>query len=544
MCSFASDTRAAMALARSSALFCAALAVSAQDAFVLSETSRARVFAGVGGISGGGATSRALFDYPAPARSALLDLLFTPQHGAALQHAKVEIPADADTTCGSEVAHRHDARDGGSCTRGYEGEFLAAAAARRPGIATSSLQWAAPRFVGEPGVSNGDSLFTLTNARDYVVPWLKCMRDAYNVSLSFQGAGWNEKPHNVSYIKLLRAELDAAGLAAVGLAAADQCCGSNWQIAADMAADPALAAIVDVVTTHVAGALEENTPTPAAAIALGVPLSQGEEHFGLPDPDPVPIWDFAALAATGVEINQNWVVNSMTSTIFWPAAYGWLAGLLYRGKGLVVATSPWAQPPVYYVPDALFVVAHTTHFTTAGEYWLLNASAGHIGQGKVHPVPAAPGGWNTSWVAYVPAGCSAAAPAQCELTLVVESFLAGGDWHGAAPHALAAPAAAPATATFRLADGLAARLAGGALHVWHTNASVVFAREADVAVSADGSFAISIEPGAIKTFTSVASAHPGARAAVDALAPTGAVRVGLGAPPSSAAGPELLFPSS
>ena len=46
------------------------------------------------------------------------------------------------------------------------------------------------------------------------------------------------------------------------------------QIAYDMAADPALAAVVDVVTTHVAGSLEENTPTPAAAIGLGKPLWQ------------------------------------------------------------------------------------------------------------------------------------------------------------------------------------------------------------------------------------------------------------------------------
>ena len=91
----------------------------------LSDAFAAQRFGGVGGISGGGATSRALFDYPEAARAVLLDLLFAPQVGAALTHAKVEIPADADTTCGSEVAHRHDADDGGSCSRGYEGCFLA-----------------------------------------------------------------------------------------------------------------------------------------------------------------------------------------------------------------------------------------------------------------------------------------------------------------------------------------------------------------------------------------------------------------------------------
>ena len=173
----------------------AALLVSAASAamrspYVINDALAARRFEGVGGISGGGATSRLLFDYPEPQLTSLLDLLFSPQVGAAFQTAKVEIPADADTTCGSEVAHRHDAADGGSCTRGYEGSFLAAANARRPGITSSSLQWAAPRFVGEAGVDNGDSLFTETNIDEYVLPWLRCMRDAYNVSMTWQGGGW------------------------------------------------------------------------------------------------------------------------------------------------------------------------------------------------------------------------------------------------------------------------------------------------------------------------------------------------------------------
>jgi hypothetical protein len=168
-------------------------ALRTDPSIVLDDSLAAVRFDGVGGISGGGATSRLFFDYPEPARSSLLDLLWKPQYGASFQHSKVEIPADADTTCGSEVAHRHDAADGGSCTRGYEGWFLAAASARVQGITSSSLQWAAPRFVGDPSVDGGNSLFTQTNIDDYVISWLSCMRDAYNVSLTFQGGGWNEK---------------------------------------------------------------------------------------------------------------------------------------------------------------------------------------------------------------------------------------------------------------------------------------------------------------------------------------------------------------
>ena len=197
---------------------------------VLSDAQRGRVFEGVGGISGGGATSRLLEDYPDAKVSALYDALFSPQAAAAFQVVKVEIPADSDTTCGSEQAHRHDKADGGSCTRGYEGSFLAAANARRPGIAAHSLQWAAPAFVGEVDVDGGKSLFTRTNAVDYVLPWLECMRESYNVTIAWQGAGWNEKPHNNTYARLLRNVLDTNNFSSTGLASADQCCGAQWNI--------------------------------------------------------------------------------------------------------------------------------------------------------------------------------------------------------------------------------------------------------------------------------------------------------------------------
>jgi hypothetical protein len=480
--------------------FAAALlaAGAARAAIVLSPADRARVFEGVGGISGGGATSRLLFDYPEPQRTALLDALFSPQQGAAFQTAKVEIPADADTTCGSEVAHRHDADDGGSCTRGYEGTFLASANARRPGITSSSLQWAAPKFVSEAAVADGKSLFTATNIDEYVIPWLRCMQTEYNVTITWQGSGWNEKIHNNSYTKLMRRKLDAAGFAGTGLAAADQCCSSSWNIISDLVADTELRSAVAAVSTHCAGSMNKQD-TPQAAVDLGTALFQGEEHIGLPDPDGVPVWQWPAAAATGVEINQNWVLSNMSSTVFWPAAYAWLSGLAYNGKGFVVAASPWGADAPCYIPTALWVVAHTTHFTTARASWLLNNSgSGHLTDARA---PLGNGAWNISYVTYATGS---------DVTVVVESFLQGGEWHASRGGAAAA-AAAPAQAVFQLAGDFS-KWAGGALHVWHTNKTATFERLPDVAVAADGTFSIAIESGAIYTYTSVESAHPGAAA--------------------------------
>ena len=46
-------------------------------------------FDGIGGLSGGGATSRLLVDYKEPQRSQILDYLFLPNYGASLHILKV-----------------------------------------------------------------------------------------------------------------------------------------------------------------------------------------------------------------------------------------------------------------------------------------------------------------------------------------------------------------------------------------------------------------------------------------------------------------------
>ena len=44
-----------------------------------------RTFDGIGALSGGGGTSRLLYDYAEPHRSRVLDALFDPGHGSSLQ---------------------------------------------------------------------------------------------------------------------------------------------------------------------------------------------------------------------------------------------------------------------------------------------------------------------------------------------------------------------------------------------------------------------------------------------------------------------------
>ena len=51
---------------------------------------RSARFDGIGGVSGGGGGTRLLYDYDDPARSAILDLLFEPKHGAALHSSDAQ----------------------------------------------------------------------------------------------------------------------------------------------------------------------------------------------------------------------------------------------------------------------------------------------------------------------------------------------------------------------------------------------------------------------------------------------------------------------
>ena len=96
-----------------------ASAVLAQSVSVtVDPASPGHVFDGLGAVSAG-ASSRLLYDYPEPYRSQVLDYLFLPHYGASLQHLKVEIGGDVNSTDGSEPSHMRSPDDK-NFTRGYE----------------------------------------------------------------------------------------------------------------------------------------------------------------------------------------------------------------------------------------------------------------------------------------------------------------------------------------------------------------------------------------------------------------------------------------
>src|SRR5579885_931530 len=113
-------------------LLLASVAFGADQTVVLNGAATGRTYEGLGALSAG-ASSRLLIDYPEPYRSQILDYLFKPGYGAALQHLKVEIGADVNSTDGSEPSHMRTPEDQ-NYKRGYEWWLMEQARKRNPEI--------------------------------------------------------------------------------------------------------------------------------------------------------------------------------------------------------------------------------------------------------------------------------------------------------------------------------------------------------------------------------------------------------------------------
>ncbi|AEW98041.1 Glycoside hydrolase family 59 [Streptantibioticus cattleyicolor NRRL 8057 = DSM 46488] len=403
-----------------------------------------RVFDGVGAISGGGGNSRLLADYPEPQRSRILDYLFKPGYGAALQILKVEIGGDTNSTDGAEPSHEHT-RGAVDCDRGYEWWLMAQAKARNPGIKLYGLAWGAPGWIGGGHFWSQDMI-------DYLVSWLGCAK-SHGLTVDYLG-GWNERGYDKAWYEKLHATMAADGYPTKVVGA-----DSDWGVADAMAADPAFAGSVDVVGAHYPcgymSAMTSCSTTPAA-LASGKPLwasENGSEDF---DTGGAPI---------ARALNRGYLDAKFTAFINWPLVAAVYQNLPYNTMGLVTASQPWSG--AYRVGRSTWAVAHTTQFTRPG-WSYVDPAGGYLGGSRA----------NGSYVTY-------RSPDRRAWSTVLET--------------LDATAAQPVT--FKVTGGLP----GGTLHVWSSDLSSPSQRDYLVH-SADltpggGVYALTLQPGHVYTVT-------------------------------------------
>jgi O-glycosyl hydrolase len=415
--------------------------------------SGGRVFDGVGAISGGGGNSRLLIDYPEPQRSQLLDYLFKPNYGAAVQILKLEIGGDTNSTSGAEPSHEHT-RGAIDCGRGYEWWLAQQAKARNPNIRLYGLAWGAPGWIG-----NGN--FWSTDMVDYLVSWLTCAKQN-GLPIDYLG-GWNERGHDKTWYENLKRALVANGYGAVKVVADD----TNWSTADDVVSDPAFAAAVDVIGSHYPcgyRSAQTSCPSTSNGLASGKPLWASEN--GSDD-------DNLGAPALARGINRGYLDGKMTAYLNWPVLAAITPNLPYPTMGVAVSPQPWSGS--YTVGRNAWVMAQTTQFTAPGWHYLDTAS-GYLGGNRS----------NGSYVTLKSTDGT-------DYSTVVETV----------------DATAAQTFTATVTGGLST----GTVHVWSTNVTssnpaTYLVHQTDV-TPAGGRFTLSLQPGYVYTLTTTANGGKG-----------------------------------
>lgn len=425
-----------------------------------------RIYDGIGALSAG-ASSRLLIDYPDPQRGEILDYLFKPGFGAALQINKVEIGGDMNSTDGAEPSHMRTPTEE-NYRRGYEWWLMVESKKRNPVVKLYGLQWGAPGWIN-PARNN---IHTKENI-DYLIKWVQHAKSDYGLEIDYLG-DWNERPWSASWHILFRKALNDAGLSKIKVLLDD---ALKWKAGLELKKDPAFADSIDIIGEHYperigdrlssskAGPPDEVKEAWQACFDTGKPLwasEHGSSHFHRGAKD---------LAR---HYNRGYIRNKTTAYINWSTVWAVLAGQPYSGCGLMLADEPWSGH--YEVGLSIWATAHTTQFTQPG-WKYLDGACSLFSEGEKA----------------VGSCVALRSPDSRDFSVIVETL----------------DAKKPLAATFEIKPGLPT----GALHLWKTRINSKldadwFVQQRDIA-PVGGRFTLDLEPGCVYTVSTISSAHKG-----------------------------------
>lgn len=421
----------------------------------LDANASGRTFDGIGALSAG-ASTRLLVDYPEAQRSQILDYLFKPNYGAALQHLKVEVGADVNSTDGSEPSHMRSPSDR-NYTRGYEWWLMQEAVKRNPDIILDVLPWGAPGWIGNGKLYSADMA-------GYMADFIDGAKKQYGLTIAYAGI-WNEKEYDSEYVKTLKRVLREHHLNTKVVCCDDYYGQHQWKIAEQMREDGELAAAVDVIGVHYPQTQDGAMTTTQAARVAGRPLWSSEDQ---PNPGSGPIlqrtWPIGGrvLAST---YNRNYLEGAMTNTQIWSPVTSYYDNLAAPNSGLMYANTPWSG--YYDVQSTIWVTAHTTQFAKPG-WKYLDAASGHLPDRGTYVTLKSPNGKDWSMIA--------------------ETI----------------SAKRPQTLRITPSNGLR----NSVVYVWETNAGKTFEKVADLRARS-GEFTVTLDPDSLYTLTTTTGQSKG-----------------------------------
>ncbi len=404
-------------------------------------------FDGIGAVSGGGATTVLLKDYPEKQRNQVLDLMFKPHFGASISALYVEVPGDSNSTQGSEPSHMHSRTDE-NYFRGYEWWLMSEAKKRNPSLSLDGAAWGCPGWVG-----NGD--FWSKDMCDYYAKWIKGLKTFHGLTMDSIGCR-NERGVNENFIKMFRKTLDAQGLS-LPIHGFDNWGNNKWDFCKDLTTDSELAAAVGIISNHTIS--DVGTPASVREIAkkLNKPIWNSEEHVYKDGFD----CEISIVQA----FNQNYVRDGVTKITNW-----YLVGSVYDAEpyavqpAMLVANTPWSGD--YKVREALWGYAHYGQFSQIG-WSYLNGGCAFLPAGGSYVTLKSPG---------------------TDYSVIAETK----------------DASAPQLLTFKVGKGLSS----GSLCVWRSNAEAQFVRLPDL-TAVNGTFSITLDPHSIYSLSTTRGQRKG-----------------------------------
>lgn len=415
-------------------------------------------FDGIGAVSGGGATTVLLKDYPEPQRGQVLDYLFKPKFGASISALLVEIPGDGNSTQGSEPSHMHTRSDL-NYYRGYEWWLMSEAKKRNPLLSLDANVWGSPKWTG-------DGSFWTQDMCDYDLRWIEGLKNVYGLDLDAIGCR-NEKGFSEDYVKKLRATLNAGGFPAVKIHGFDNWEKNKFVWSLDLLTDSVLRASVDILSAHTMFEMPASQETQKISEKLNKPIWNSEEHVYLDGFD----CEISLVQA----FNANYIVSGATKIVNW-----YLVGSTYpiepyaEKPAMMIAHEPWSGN--FYTREVIWGYAHYGQFSEIG-WQYLNGACGNLKHGGSYVTLKSPQG---------------------DYSIITETK----------------GAKEAQKISFKVSGGLS----NGKLCVWRSNASEQFVKLADI-TPVNGQFDFTFEPGSIYSISTTTGQQKGSFAEVPVSKP-------------------------
>ena len=451
-------------------------------------------------------TSNLLMDYKAEAPEKYWEMIHTLFEGEhpLISHVKIEMGNDGNTSTAADPATiRYEGEDA-DVSRSPGWQLAADAKSVNPDVKVSVLRWRSPNWTN--GNTNTEKVYEWY--RDTIFD----AYEKYGIMADYIAAGVNEANYNdaikisapmtKAFTKLVEEESDFPDYMEedaqdayhrIQFVAADEI--DSWGIVTDMYNSKDQKGgtwdSVDAVGIHYVTGTDQNVRDLAQKYNKEIWYSEGCATFGMTSQAERRTDSYVAMGGNQSPLAMvdgylnSFVFSNMTHYIFQPAIGGFYDGLQYAHKDLVSAREPWAGYVRY--DEALYMTAHFTQFSKSGwaadednsnGIWLgiPQASNSYAGDNNKNE--------HLSNEAGKPSYMTLAAPDKSDFSVVAVNN-------------------SPKKLNYQIKAEDMNLDENQKLEIWQTKADEYMEFKGEVAANSAGMYTVSVDAGAIATFTTL-----------------------------------------